>query len=258
MSDLLTEVNDKIFCIRFNRINKHNAFDDVFLKTLQAAITAGINDPLARVILLKAEGKHFSAGADIAWMQRMATYDEAENINDAMILAEVMHTLYTSPKPTIAMVQGAAFGGGAGLVAACDVAIATQNAQFCFSEVSLGLIPAVISPYVIRAMGARTAKWLFITAEHFTAQQAQHFGLIHYTVPQEELWDFTLDYAKKMAKLAPQAISACKRLIDEVALQSLNEQLLRRTATLIAKKRVSAEGQVGLKAFLTKTTPNWN
>lgn len=258
MTDLLSELHDRVFMITLNRVGKHNAFDDSLLAALQQLLDEAISNPQARVILLKANGKHFSAGADLAWMQRMAQFSEEENLQDAMVLARVMHTLYISPKPTIAMVQGAAFGGGAGLVAACDLAIASPTARFCFSEVKLGLVPAVISPYVVKALGERTAKWLFMTAETFDAEEAKKLQLVQHCVAEDELLAFTVNYAQQIARLAPEAVKACKTLVSQVAGRPINEELLQQTATLIAKKRVSAEGQRGLNAFLNKETPIWD
>lgn len=258
MNDLLSEEQDRIFIISLNRVNKHNAFDDNLLAALQKTLDSAIANPKIRVIILKAMGKHFSAGADLAWMQRMAEFSEEENLRDALVLAQVMYTLNQSPKPTIAMVQGAAFGGGAGLAAACDIAIASTSARFCFSEVKLGLIPAVISPYVVKAIGERAAKHLFMTAETFDAAEAKRLQLVQHCVADEELWPFTLNYAEKIAELAPQAVSACKPLVDQVLGQRINKELMQKTASLIAKKRVSAEGQRGLRAFLNKETPQWS
>ena len=252
MSNILSEQKDHVFLITLNRINKHNAFDDVILAELQASLDKAIVDENIRVIVLKANGRHFSAGADLAWMQRMAGYSEEENVEDALKLAQLMSTLHTSPKPTIAMVQGAAMGGGAGLVAACDVAIASDNAQFCFSEVKLGLIPAVISPYVIKAMGARSATELFMSADTFDAERALRLQLIQHCVPQDMLLSFTLDYAKKLASHEPLAVKAAKSLVQQVASKPINHELLQLTARLIAKQRVSPEGQHGMNAFLKK------
>ena len=169
MSDVLSELQEHVLLITLNRIKKHNAFDDTLLNDLQLILDHAQDNQQVRVIILKSNGRHFSAGADLAWMQRMATFSEEENLADAKRLAHLMYSLYNSKKPTIAMVQGAAMGGGAGLVAACDVAIASHTAHFCFSEVKLGLIPAVISPYVIKAIGARAATSLFMSAELFDA-----------------------------------------------------------------------------------------
>jgi methylglutaconyl-CoA hydratase len=258
VSDLLSELHGHVFIITLNRVSKHNAFDDRLLLALHEALAEAIANPQVRVILLKANGRHFSAGADLAWMQRMAQFSEAENLSDAMILAKVMYTLNQSPKPTIAMVQGAAFGGGVGLVAACDIAIAATAARFCFSEVKLGLIPAVISPYVVQAIGRRAANYLFMTAETFDAEQAKRLQLVQHCVTAEELWPFTLNYAEQLASLAPQAVSACKTLVEQVAGKAIGEELMQQTAVLIAKKRVSSEGQQGLRAFLNKESPKWN
>lgn len=258
MSDLLIEQHEKALVITMNRVAKSNAFDDQLLQSLQLVLDEAILNPQIRVIVLKANGKHFSAGADAAWMQRMSQYSEEENLNDARVLAKVMYTLHHSPKPTIAMVHGAAFGGGAGLVAACDIAIASPSARFCFSEVRLGLIPAVISPYVVKAIGERAARWLFISAETFNVERAKSLNLVHHCVAEEELQFFTMNYAQQISQLAPIAIMDCKTLIDTVNNKPVNTALMEETAALIAKKRVSAEGQRGLKAFLNKETPNWN
>ena len=258
MTLLLSETQDHVHIITLNRVDKHNAFDDALLACLQKALDTAIADPNVRVIVLNAHGRHFSAGADLAWMQRMAEFSEAENLSDAKVLAHVMYTLNQSPKPTIAVVQGAAYGGGAGLVAACDIAIAAHTARFCFSEVKLGLIPAVISPYVIKAIGERAATWLFMSAEIFDAKRALELQLVQHCVPEDELQTYTLNYAQQIAQLAPNAVRASKALVRQVAGQPVNEALQHITATLIAKQRVSVEGQQGLQAFLNKETPTWN
>lgn len=258
MSDLLTEQQQQIFIITLNNTAKHNAFDDVLLQQLLQVLQQAIADASVRVIILKANGKHFSAGANAAWMQKMVHYSEEENIADAMVLARVMHTLYSSPKPIIAMVQGAAYGGGAGLIAACDIAIAGHSANFCFSEVKLGLIPAVISPYVIKAIGERAARWLFISAEVVTSERAKTLNLIHHCVADEELQTYTLSYAQQLCLLAPKAMQECKTLIAQVSNRVIDEQLIQTTAKIIAKKRISAEAQHGLRAFLNKETPDWS
>ncbi|QRN04422.1 gamma-carboxygeranoyl-CoA hydratase [Legionella sp. MW5194] len=258
MSHLLHEWHDHVSVITLNRVEKHNAFDDTLLHDLQKTLDEAIAHPDTKALILKAKGKHFSAGADAHWMQRMAHYSEEENVKDALVLARVMNTLYTSNKPTIAMVQGSAFGGGAGLVAACDIAIAAQSARFCFSEVKLGLVPAVISPYVVNAVGARVAKWLFMSAEMIDAERAKQLNLVHHCIDEDQLWEYTLTYAQKMTTLAPQAVSECKTLVDCVDGKPIDEALIEKTAAIIAKKRVSAEGQRGLRAFLNKETPNWN
>lgn len=258
MTTLLRESKHHVHTITLNRPEKHNAFDDKLLLELQDALDCAIDDPQSRVIVLNAHGRHFSAGADLAWMQRMALLNETENLADAMILARVMYTLHQCPKPTIAIVQGAAYGGGAGLVAACDIAIAANTARFCFSEVKLGLIPAVISPYVIKAIGERAATALFMSAETIDAKRAVELQLIQHCIPEEELHAFSLNYIQNLVGLAPGAVRASKALVRQVTNQPINEALQQLTATLIAKQRVSAEGQLGLQAFLHKKTPTWS
>lgn len=258
MSDLLIEYQEHLCLLTLNRESKRNAFDDKLLAEMQQQCDKAIQNPKVRVIVLKALGKHFSAGADLTWMQRMADFSFDENKQDAMILAQLMSTLYHSPKPTIAMVQGSAYGGGAGLVAACDIGIAATNATFCFSEVTLGLIPAVISPFVIEAIGARAAKALFMSAEVFDAKRALDLHLIQHCVDEEYLFEFTVNYAKIIANNAPHAVRASKQLVRDVMNKCIDETLSRYTADIIAEKRISEEGQKGLKAFLNKQKPNWN
>lgn len=258
MSDLLNEIQERLCLLTINRVNKHNAFDDQLLAAMLEQLNDAINNPKVNVIVLKANGKHFSAGADLGWMQRMAQFSKEENQKDALVLARVMYTLSQSPKPTIAMVQGSAFGGGAGLAAACDTVIAANTARFCFSEVKLGLIPAVISPYVVKAIGVRAAKSLFMSAEVFDANRAMEFNLIHHCISETELLEFTLQYARQVSNNAPEAVRAAKKLAEYVNNKPIDEELMHYTAALIAEKRVSFEGQHGIQAFLNKETPNWN
>jgi methylglutaconyl-CoA hydratase len=258
VSELLYEQQDRIGLITLNRINKHNAFNNQLLSDMLRILDTAIADSNVRVIILKANGKHFSAGADLEWMQSMVSFSEQENLQDSLVLGNLMYHLHHSPKPTIAMVQGSSYGGGAGLVAACDIAIAANNARFCFSEVKLGLIPAVISPYVVKAIGERMAKMLFMSAEVFEASRALAINLIQHCVPEDQLLEFTLNFANQLAQNAPEAVKASKELAEKVALAVIDEKLVHYTASLIAQKRVSAEGQEGLRAFLNKETPNWN
>ncbi|MFZ4076524.1 MAG: enoyl-CoA hydratase-related protein [Legionellaceae bacterium] len=250
MTHVLTELTNHVLYITLNRIEKHNAFDDTLIDTLQRTLDSALDDPKVRILALKANGRHFSAGADLAWMHRMASYTEAENLADAKRLARLLATLSDSPKPTLAIVQGAAYGGGAGLVAACDIALAGESALFCFSEVTLGLIPAVISPYVIRAVGERAASWLFMSGERLLAQRALTLNLIQHCVKDEDLLTYAIDYANQLVALPHQALYDCKSLVRSVAHCPIDETLQTTTASLIAKKRVSSEGQAGLKAFL--------
>lgn len=258
MSDLLNEVQERICLLTINRVNKHNAFDDQLLAAMLEQLNDAIHNPKVNVIVLKANGKHFSAGADLSWMQRMAHFSKEENQKDALVLAKVMYTLNQSPKPTIAMVQGSAFGGGAGLAAACDTVIAANTARFCFSEVKLGLIPAVISPYVVKAIGVRATKSLFMSAEVFDANRAKELNLIHHCISETDLLEFTLQYATQVSNNAPEAVRAAKQLAEYVNNKPIDEELMHYTAALIAEKRVSFEGQHGIQAFLNKETPHWN
>lgn len=258
VSDLLCEIHNKIALLTINRPQKHNAFNNALLTALQSALDEVLADPKVRVIILKANGKHFSAGADLQWMKSMVSLDEQQNLADALVLGKLMYSLYHSPKPIIAMIQGAAFGGGAGLAAACSIAIAADSARFCFSEVKLGLIPAVISPYVVKAIGERIAQMLFMSAEVFDAQRAMSYHLIHHCVKEEALFDFTLQYAEQISHNAPQAVLMSLELARHVSGTAINETLMQYTASLIARKRVSKEGQQGIQAFLNKEIPNWN
>lgn len=256
--DLLSECDGHVQILTLNRTEKHNAFNQALIEALQNELDAAEENPHVRVILLRANGRHFSAGADLNWMKKMASFTEAENIADAKALAKLLRSLSQSRKPTIAAVQGAAMGGGAGLVAAADIAIAADTAQFCFSEVKLGLIPAVISPYVVRAIGARNANWLFMSADKINACRALNLGLVHHTVPEEELPCYAHQYARSLALLAPEAVSASKALVETVTNAPINAKLEETTAKLIAKKRASDEGQKGMQAFLSKKTPVWD
>lgn len=258
MQDLLHEIDGHVLILTLNRTEKYNAFDDKLLHALQEQLDMAETNPAVRVIMLRANGRHFSAGADVNWMQRMAHFTEAENIADAKVLARVMASLHHSTKPTLAAIHGSAFGGGAGLIAACDIAIAADTARFCFSEVKLGLIPAVISPYVVRAVGERAATWLFMSAEAIDAKCALNLGLIHHCVPEEELPSHAHLYARQLAALPPGAVSASKNLVRHIATQPIDKALEDFTANLIAKQRVSAEGQKGLQAFLNKKTVTWD
>lgn len=252
MSFLQSNYQDNIQWLTFNRVEKHNAFDNVLLNDLLQQLKQAECNPDVHIIVIRANGKHFSAGADLNWMQSMIGYTESENKADAMVLAQTLYQLYQCSKPTIAMVHGAAMGGGAGIVAACDIAIASSDAQFCFSEVKLGLIPAVISPYVVRAIGERAAAALFMTAEHFHAEKALSLGLIQYHVAVDSLQTFTHQLATQMTKWPHQAMRDAKSLVRRVAGRAIDASLQIETADLIAKKRISPEAQQALQAFLLK------
>jgi len=208
--------------------------------------------------VLTSHGKHFSAGADLNWMKRMATLTEQENRHDAQDLAELMHKLNSLNKPTIALVNGAAYGGAVGLVACCDMAIATARSRFCLSEVKIGLSPAVISPFVVSAMGERAARRYFLTAQAFNANKAAQLGLIHEVASDEsELENIGNDFIKALLQNSPRAMNKTKQLIKEVSRSEINQNMRDYTVNLIASIRVSEEGQEGLASFLEKRQPNW-
>jgi methylglutaconyl-CoA hydratase len=243
--------------LTLNRPEVHNAFDDHLIVQLTHKLRELDHHASVRVVVLAAAGKSFSAGADLNWMKRIARYSEAENIRDAVALAGLMRALNTMTKPTIARVQGSAFGGGVGLVACCDIAIAGSAALFSLSEVRLGLIPAVISPYVIAAMGERNARRYFLTAERFDAQEALRVGLVHSVVTDGELDAAVSRIVGELLKGGPKAIAASKELIAHVTGRPIDHVLAEETATRIAQIRVSPEGQEGIAAFLDKRAAAW-
>ncbi|MFC4764772.1 enoyl-CoA hydratase/isomerase family protein [Dyella koreensis] len=246
--------------ITLNRPQLHNAFDDGLIAELTAALKEAGNDTSVRVVVLTGAGASFSAGADLNWMRGMAKASEAENREDSLRLARLMRTLQFLPKPTVARVNGAAYGGGVGLVACCDIAIGVDSAKFGLTEVKLGLVPAVISPYVIHAIGLRQARRLFLTGELFDATTAQRIGLLHQSVAADAL-DETVDATVgALAKAGPIAQAEAKQLALRVAgiSEADAEQTDRDNAALIARLRVSGEGQEGLGAFLDKRAPHWH
>jgi methylglutaconyl-CoA hydratase len=243
--------------ITMARPEKHNAFDDGLIADLSAAFEAAGRDDAVRVVVLEGEGKSFSAGADLGWMQRMADYSDDENLADARKLAGMMRILNELPRPTIARVQGAAFGGGVGLVAACDIALASEAASFCLSEARLGLIPSVISPYVVEAIGARAARRYFQTAERFDAETAHTLGLVHEVVPRERLDGRLEELIGTLLDNGPAAMAASKDLIRRVASGPVDDAMVEDTAQRIADIRATDEGREGVQAFLEKRGPNW-
>ena len=244
---------DGVTTVSLARPEKHNAFDDAVIAELTQAFRNIDADDATRVMVLAAQGKSFSAGADLAWMKRMADFTYEENLQDARGLADMLYALDRLSKPTIARVQGAAFGGAVGLVSCCDIAIGTPAAKFCLSEVKLGLVPATISPYVIAAIGPRASRRYFQTAEVITADAALHLGLLSKVV-SEELLDEELDgTVRSLLSNGRQAMAASKKLIFEVAHQPVDEALMNHTSAVIAEARVSDESQQRLAAFLEKT-----
>ncbi|MCX7090192.1 MAG: enoyl-CoA hydratase-related protein [Legionellales bacterium] len=253
MRKILSEQIEHVGIITLHNGEKHNAFDDELIRQLDHALDEAIQHPDIRIIVLQANGRHFSAGADLAWMQRMVDMSENDNQADALKFAQTIHKLYECPKPTIALVQGATYGGGIGLIAACDIAFATEQAKFCFSEVTLGLIPAVISPYVIQAIGPRMAKALFLSAEVFYAPQAQAMHLIHTLVPEAELHTAGLAHAKALSHMPNQALCQAKALVRHVQDRPIDTELIQHTAQWIAQIRVSMEAQNALHLFLNRS-----
>lgn len=251
------KVESGIATITMNRPDVHNAFNEHIIHMLTEAFKSAGADDAVRVVVLRGSGKSFSAGGDLNWMRRVAEYSFEQNVTDAMGLGTLLKTINTLPKPTIALVQGNAFGGGVGLTACCDIAIAEEGTQFCLSEVKIGLIPSIIEPYVIAAMGVRQARRYSLTAERFDAQTAARIGLVHEVVPQGGL-DAAKD--KIVAALwegSPAAQSRGKKLILEITDRKIDDALIKFTAETIAEARASAEGKEGLSAFLNKTEPGW-
>lgn len=240
-----------------NRPEVHNAFDDLMIAELIAQLDTLAADNQVKVLVLKSNGKNFSAGADLNWMRSMAKKDYQQNLEDAAGLASLMHKLDTFPKPTLVLVQGAAFGGAVGLVACCDIALAEENASFCLSEVKIGLIPAVISPYVMRALGERQSRRYFLTAERFNATTAATLGLVHQVVSNDTLENQAEPLVHALLQNSPAAVSAAKNLLQQIYNKNINNEVIAHTTQAIAEIRVSAEGQEGLSAFLEKRKPNW-
>jgi methylglutaconyl-CoA hydratase len=234
-----------------------NAFnDEVIAELTHAFLDLGQRDDV-RCIVLAAEGAAFCAGADLNWMRKMADYSRQENIADAAKLAEMLRVMYACPKPTVARVQGDVYAGGMGLVAACDMAVSVDTAHYCLSEVKLGLIPATISPYVIRAMGARTAHRYFLTAERFSAAQALRMGLVHEVVCADQLDAKVAEITTALCNASPHAVKMCKELVQNVAGRELSQPLIDETVAGIADIRSSPEGKEGVSSFLQKRKPSW-
>jgi methylglutaconyl-CoA hydratase len=259
MSDtILTEIDNGIGIITLNRPERHNAFDDVLIRDLSTALSAMDVDQAVRIVVLSSTGKSFCAGADLNWMKRAAAYTPEETQRDAAGLAGMLRMLNEMKKPTVARVQGPAYGGGVGLVAACDIAIAAFDAQFALTEVKLGIIPAVISPYVIAAIGERKARRYMLTAERFSAAEAYRIGLVHEIVPGEaELDEAVGEIVDALLANGPVALGECKALIKAVANRPISPEVIVDTAERIARVRASAEGKEGMAAFLEKRKPNW-
>ena len=257
MTALTVTLQDGVQTLTLSRPDVRNAFNDEVIAELKNAFIALAQNPQVRCVVLAAEGPAFCAGADLNWMRRMADYTHAENLADAGELAAMLKAIYTCPQPTIARVQGDVYAGGLGLVAACDMVVSVDTAHFCLSEVKLGLIPATISPYVIRAMGARAAHRYFLTAERFDAHEAHRIGLVHEVVSPEALDAQVAEWVRALVSASPNAVKACKKLLHDVAEREINATLIRQTVEGIADIRASSEGKEGVQSFLQKRKPDW-
>jgi methylglutaconyl-CoA hydratase len=259
MSDSVRIVRDGgLARIVLNRPERNNAFDEDMIAALARAFDAiaAAND--VSIVLLEGEGRSFCAGADINWMKKAAGYSREENVRDAQPLARMLAALDRLPQTTVARVQGPVYGGGVGLVAACDIAVATADATFCLSEVRLGLVPAVISPYVIRAIGQRAGRRYFQTAEVFAAPEAARIGLVHEVAATDAVDQRIAGLVKQLKSAAPQARAAAKTLVGAVAGRDIDDAVMRETAQLIAEMRAKPEAREGLAAFLDKRKPSWS
>jgi len=254
---ILVEIAHGAATVTLNRPEVRNAFNETVIAELNDVfLDLGQNDQV-RAIVLAANGPAFCAGADLNWMKKMATYTPEQNLEDAQQLAEMLYQIYSCSKPVIAKVQGDCYAGGMGLVAACDISVTVDTAQFCLSEVKLGLIPATISPYVIKAMGANAARRYFITAERFTAQQAHRIGFVHEAVAAENLEQTVAQIVNAIVNNGPNAVVAAKWLVEDVTGAEIEEDLLTYTAECIADIRSSDEGREGVRSFLEKRKPGW-
>ncbi len=257
MKHVLLQVANFVATVTLDRPDVRNAFNAELIADISHTFVDLGQRADVRCIVLAAKGPAFCAGADLNWMRSMADYTREQNLADAGQLAAMMQTIYECPKPTIACIQGDVFAGGIGLVAACDMAVSVDTANFCLSEVKLGLVPSTISPYVIRAMGARAAHRYFLTAERFTAAEALRIGFVHEVVTAEMLDGKVAELSTALCNAGPNAVKLCKKLVQDVAGKNIDQALIELTIASIADVRVSAEGREGLQSFLQKRKPNW-
>lgn len=250
------EIKESIATLTLNRPKVRNAFNDVLIAEMLSALENLAENEEVRVLIVAAEGTTFCAGADFHWMGKMAGADFVENFADSLKLADMLAALYHFPRPTIARVQGSAFGGGVGVAACCDIVVATESAVFSFSEVRIGLVPACISPFVIRRIGEGRAREYFLTGERITAKRAYEIGYINKVVPETGLDDAVNEYVQRFLASGPEALAVCKKMLEDVTLMPLQEAR-DYTARVIAKLRISEEGLEGMKAFLEKRRPQW-
>lgn len=257
MKHLELKFDAGVATVTLNRPEVRNAFNDEVIAEMTAVFLQLGERAEVRCVVLAGNGPAFCAGADLNWMKRMAGYDREQNLADAAELARMLRVIYECPKPTIARVQGDVYAGGTGLVAACDIAVSVDTANYCLSETRLGLIPATISPYVIRAMGARAAHRWFLTAEKFDAAEAHRIGFVHEVVKAEALDAKVAEIAQALVNAGPAAVKACKALVQDVAEKDITALLIQRTVQAIADIRVSDEGREGIQSFLGKRKPGW-
>ncbi|MCA1247676.1 enoyl-CoA hydratase/isomerase family protein [Massilia sp. MS-15] len=254
---LTVSIDDKVAAVTLNRPDLRNAFNEHAIAELALAFEELGRMETVRAIVLAANGPAFCAGADLNWMKKMAGYSHSENQQDAARLADMLRTIYLCPKPVVAKVQGDCYAGGMGLVAACDIVVASELAHFCLSEVKLGLIPATISPYVIKAMGEQASRRYFLTAERFDAIEARRIGFAHEVVAPEALDATVAGIVKALVGNSPNAVREAKKLVREVVGQPVDDALLLDTAGRIAEIRASLEGREGVASFLEKRKPGW-
>ncbi|WP_301103374.1 enoyl-CoA hydratase/isomerase family protein [Propionivibrio sp.] len=255
---IITEVDDSVGILTLNKAERHNAFDELLIAEITNGLLELEADPRVRVVVLSSTGKSFCTSAELHWMKRAATSTVQENLRDARNLARLMSTLNELCKPTIARVQGPAYGSGLGLIAACDIAVATYDSLFALTEVKLGILPAVVSPYILAAIGERYCRRYMLSAERFSAAEAYRIGLVHEIVPGEEELDEAIgEIIDNLLKNGPHAQAECKALIRVVSGQPIDESTSEETAQRITRVRASPEGKEGLSAFLEKRKPNW-
>ncbi|OLQ87897.1 gamma-carboxygeranoyl-CoA hydratase [Vibrio ponticus] len=252
---LLEKDSNGVAWLTLNRPEKHNAFDDVLIANLITKLDELKQDSSLNALVLDANGKHFSAGADLNWMKSMASMSEQDNLRDAQQLALLLHKLDTFPKPTIVIAQGAAYGGALGLICCCDIAIGTPDSRFCLSEVKLGLLPATIGPYVMRTIGQRQSRRYFLTAEVIDSDTALNLAILHHLSYQPH--ELAKSITQQLANHGPNALSAAKQLCLHCDNQPIDQALIDHTSQAIASARVSKEGQEGLSAFFAKRSPVW-
>lgn len=257
MPSVLIDRRDSVLHLTLNRPDVRNAFDEEVIAALTSAVTAAADDPDLRAVVLAGSGTVFSAGADLGWMAKAIAYTQRENLRDAEDLARMLERIDTLAVPVIGRIQGAALGGGVGLAAVCDIVIAADSAVFALSEVKLGILPAVIAPYVIRKIGVSAARELFLTGTRFNAERARAMGLVHEVVPASELDEAVERRLQEIRSSGPRAVAVAKALIRAVA-GANPEDVLGLTTNTIATQRVSQEGQEGMRAFLEKRKPGWS